>query len=367
MLANDGAQALDSRRDDWFLLPFVGDRVVRAQLLVQPFGKSKSRLRGLFLALNIDEVIEDAIAVRADGDRANQQVFAVRYHAARERWAGIYYVHRTQTFNSPNGPFLRAHVIDGAFDFDWRSKGAGLRLQGEALAIFGRTDLAPTPDHPEHDVVQAAGAIRARWDSGPTGLRTELDAGMFSGDDNLDDARVSGFKANINFQQGILLFAHVLGWQSGRARITASDPDFVGYPAQDLDRLTTGGSVTSAITVFPKVGYKISDSLELYGGALLAFSPQPLIDPFSTRAVGGGSPRNYLGKAPQGSMLGTELDLGAVATLTPNGLPVMFRVRAEYAVLAPGGVMDGIGDDGPIHGGRLTLQVLSAPKAGGVK
>lgn len=360
LIANDGNHALDSRRDDWFVLPVTGDRVERVQLLLQPFGKSDSQLRGLFIAASRDNVIEDAIAVRSQGDVASQYLLAARYHLSRERWAGLYYLQRTQTFRSETGPFLRGHVIDAAFDLDWRTDQQGLRLQGEALVILGRTNLAPSPDHPEHDVRQAAAVVKARWQAGELGLRGELDAGWFSGDDNLDDSAVTAFKANRNFQQGMILFEQVLGWQSGRARLTASNLNVVGVPNQDLDRLATDGAVTSAITVFPKVGYKLSSLLELYAGALLALSPTPLVDPFTARTQGGGTPRNYLGKKPDGAYLGTELDFGAAATVSPQDWPVSLVLRGECAVLLPGGVLTGLDNDAPILGGRVTLALLPA-------
>ncbi len=361
LVANDGGHTLDERRDDWFVLPTTGDRVARALLMVQPFGRTESQLRGLFLAFSVDQVIEDSTAVSAQGDSALQQVVAARWHLDRQRWAGLYYVHRDQTYHDRNGPFLRVHVIDGAFDLDWRKGGSGLRLQGEGAVILGRTDLAPTPEHPEHDVRQSAAVARARWDLGELGLRFELDGGWFSGDSNLDDGALTGFKANPNYQQGILMFSQVLGWQSGRARVTASNPQTSGYPSADLDRLATGGQVTSAITAFPKVGWKATSFLEVYGGALLAWSPTQMIDPFTTHAVAGGSPRNYLGNVPDGSNLGTEFDLGAVATLTPAAWPMALTVRGEYAVLLAGGAMAGTSGDSPVQGGRLSLALVPKP------
>jgi len=361
LVANDGNHALDGRRDDWFVLPGTGDRVARAQLTLQPFGRDTTRLRGLFLAGGIDRVIEDANAVYTKSDRATQGVFAARMFFSRVQSAGLYYVYRDQTFGTSAHPYLRVHVIDGTFDFDFRSEGRGLRLQGEGAVIVGRTNLAPTPSFPEHDVLQGAAIARARWTAGRTGLRLELDGGFFSGDDNLDDVAQNAFKANPNYQQGILMFSQVLGWQSGRARVTAADLRYVGYPSADLDRLATGGSVTSAVTAFPKVGWRFCECLEIYGGVLLAWAPRTPVDPFSTRAVGGGQPRTFLSQAPDGSLLGSEFDLGVVGTLAPRAWPVSMALRAEYGVLVPGGALAGLDADSPIHGGRLTLSVLPPP------
>ncbi len=351
LIAHDGGQAFDARRNDWFSLPTLVDRVARAMLIVQPFGRQASSLRGLILAAAADRVIEDPTGSRAANDTANQGLFAARWYAAHNQWAGLYYVYRDQTYAT--GRFLHAHVIDATFDFDFSHDGHGLRLQGEGAAILGTTSLAPTADFAQHDVRQGAFVGRARYDMRP--IRFELDAGWLSGDDQLDNGSLSAFKANPNYQQGILLFSQVLATQSGRARGTASNLQYMGQPAQDLDHLATGGSVTSAVTVFPKMGWKCSDLLEVYGGALFAFAPAIPIDPFTTTTSGGGQPRNFLGKAPTSSQLGTEIDLGVATTLATT-LPLLLQVRAEYAVLLPGGALTGL--DSPIHGGRLTLALV---------
>jgi len=356
LVANDGYAAFDGRRDAWFSLPLAGDRVARVLLALTPMGRSESPMRGLSIIAAADKVIEDSVAIYADGDRANQAVGALRFHLDPKRWAGLYYVLRDQTFAS--GRFLRAQVLDATAEFDLRQDGQGLRVQAEGAFIFGRTSLAPTPEFPDHDLRQAAGVAKLRYDLRAPALRFELDAGWFSGDDNMDDGTLTAFKANPNYQQGILLFQRVIGWQSGRARLTASNPLLVGKPADDLDRLATNGSVTSALTIFPKIGFRHSDLLEVYAGALLAFAPTPPIDPLSTRTLGGGEPRNYLSKKPDGALLGTELDLGLATTVQPWSVPLALDIRAEYGVLLPGGALAGLDTDGPIHGGRLTIGLV---------
>ncbi len=352
LVAHDGAQAFDGRRQDWFSLPSTGDRVARAMVIAQPFGLKEHALRGLVLAAAVDRVIEDANASRAAGDVANQGSLAARWYLASQQWLGLYYLYREQSYAS--GRWLHAHVLDGTFDLDFSKDGQGLRLQAEAAAILGTSNLGPTPEYPQHNVRQGAAVARARYDIGA--LRLEFDAGWLSGDDQLDDGTRSAFKANPNYQQGIILFSQVLATQSGRARLTASNLQYMAQPAQDIDQLATKGSVTSAVTFFPKIGWKHSDLLEVYGGVLFALAPAIPIDPFSTTTSGGGQPRNFLGNIPTSSQLGSEFDLGVASTFSRASLPLAFQVRAEYGVLLPGGALAGL--NSPIQGGRLTLAFL---------
>jgi hypothetical protein len=275
-----------------------------------------------------------------------------------DRWFGAYYVARNQTAASGRG--VRIHAVDLAGDYVRAMADMKLRLQGEAAIIAGSTTLAPSPEFVTHDVLQfgAVGRATAQWAGS---LQAEFDALYLSGDASLDDGKITAFRADPNLQFGLVLFQRIVAAQSGRARIAAADPDLVGVPNVDLDRIATGGSATSTIAVFPKLGWKVWDSLSLYGGALLAWSPLPLADPRATKTDGGGHARNYLGRAPDGSYLGTEFDLGVRYRVRPESLDYELLVGAEYAALLPGGVLAGL--DEPVTAARLVLAF--APKSNG--
>jgi len=363
LLANDGLGFMDGRADDWFSLPQVGDRVNRALLWTRPWAGGSSALAGLAFFVAADRVVQDDIIDVTPGatpwlgdpnadQKAQQLTIAGRMYLHKKRWVGLYYVRRQQDHSDGKG--LTANVLDIAADLDYRAKsGEGLHVTAEGVALFGSTTLGPSPDFPEHDIQQYALAARARYFTGK--LRIELDGGMFTGDPSTDDGAVNNFKADPNYQQGLLLFRRVLAWQSGRARLTASNLDIVGKPNEDLDRLATSGSVTNAITLFPKVGYSPIDGLQVYGGVLLALTMADLVDPFHTRTLGGGEPRNYLAAKADGAMLGTEIDLGVSYRVDIFGKSSLW-LRAEYGILMPGPALQGAADElGTITGGRISI------------
>ena len=371
LVSNDGGNGLSLERNDWFTITRASDRNLRALVHAMPWANCEnSPLRGLMLLAAIDKVLDDDTATAADGQNAQQVVAAARMYLAEKRWFGLYYVRRwqhhddTATWNP--GKDLRVHVVDAALDFDWRDKETrkGLRIEAEAAGILGDTSLAPTPEFPRHDIQQVGAFGRATLVGvANTGLTLQLDTGYFSGDANVDDGKVTAFRADRNLKQGLLLFDRVLAWQTGRARRTASDPSLVGVPAQDLDRLASGGAVFDAITVYPKVGYRIFDWLEVYGGALLAWAPSPLVDPLHTRTDAGGQPINFAGTKGDGHYLATEIDLGTRATWRlSDPWKAAVQVALEQGFLLPGGALGSLAtldhSDNHAYATRLTVSLL---------
>jgi hypothetical protein len=371
LVANDGAAGLTADRNEWFTLTRAADRNLRLMVHAMPWANNTdSALRGLMFIAAIDKVLDDDTASSIDGQNAVQAVGAVRMHLAEKRWFGLYYARRWQhhdmsaTWNP--GKDLRVHVLDAAMDLDWRDKESrkGLRVEAEAAGILGDTSLSPTPEYPRHEVQQFGAFGRATYVGvAGTGLTLQLDSGYFSGDANVDDGKVTAFRADRNLKQGLLLFDRVLAWQTGMARRTASDRSLVGLPAEDLDRLASGGAVFDAITVFPKVGYRIFDWLEVYGGALLAWAPSPLVDPLHTRIDAGGKPINFAGQKADGRYLATEIDLGA-RTTWQLGEPwhAAIQVALEEGILLPGGALGSLttldNSDNHAYATRLTVSLL---------
>lgn len=358
LLANDGKSYMDGRNRDWFVRSETGDRVLRALVLARPFADSSSTLRGLILSAAMDRVVADDVLMRKTNKATNlldlneeevamQGIFAARLFVTKQTWFGLYYVYRDQQHS--DGKWLKVHAVDLAAHVSSSVAGNPLLLRGEAVMITGDTNLSASPEFPEHTVKQAAIAGQARLDIGQ--MRVELDGAWLSGDNNFDDGNLTQFKADRNYQLGLLLFPRVLGAWSGRSRLTASNPDVVGYPNEDLERLGTGGAVTSTMAIFPKIGYAMPFGLDIYGGALFAFAPTAVADPFHSKTSGGGEARNAMNE-PQGAQLGIELDIGIRYTLkTPMNSGV--TIGAEYGFLMPGSALKGLTEN--VHGGRLTL------------
>ncbi len=349
LVARDGKiQTMDTA---WFYVPKVGDRVVRGALTLTPFRGTTSLLRGLAVSVAADRVYADDVLYA--GDSATQVVGSVRLFLAEDEWLGLYYAGRNQTSTSGRG--LDVSVVDAAFDVKIATRVAPLRLLGEAALITGTTKLAPTVEFPTHDVLQGAALLRAIADFS-LGLRGHLDLAWLSGDANYGDGTATAFKGDPNAKLGVVLFPRVMAWQTGRARLAASDPNVVGQAPYDLNRIGTGGGLSNSYIVFPKIGHAFLERGEVYGGVLLAWTSVPLADPRWTMTDGGGTPRNFLGNKATSSLLGTEFDAGVRWRFPVPHQPAHLLLSAEAGLLLPGGALVGLSD--PIPAGRVTLAWL---------
>jgi hypothetical protein len=263
--------------------------------------------------------------------------------------AGIYVVSRHQ--EADGGDVTDVMVIDAMGKLKMDLGGMTLHLQGEGALIMGDTTLGSNPTHDRHEVFSAGGVLRAGLGLGTWGVW--LDTVFASGDQNMDDGSLNAFKSDPNFQQGIILHRTVMAAQSARAPHTAANPELVGVPSEDLERIPTRGSVTNTFSVFPRAWWRPMAGIELYGGALLAFAPAGVIDPLETR-LAGGVPTNASGGSG-GSMLGTELDLGLRWTSEKGGLGV--SVGVEGGIFLPGDAFDDREGQPmePVSGARIIL------------
>jgi len=341
LVANDGAHGWTPGSAN-FTQEVGGDRVLRAMASVIPM-----RELGLAAAVSYD-VIEDDDAL-LEGDEASQWVAALIYGMGKEDTAGVYLVSRLQ--ESAHGATTYATVVDAMAKTRIDLGDMTLRLEAEAAMITGETTLGPNTTHETHELMSIGGVVRAGLDLKRWGVW--LDAVYASGDQNLDDGSINGFKSDPNFQQGMILQPYVLAAQSARAPHTASNPDLVGIPSEDLERVPTRGALTNIVSVFPRVWWRPMERVELYGGALVALSPAKLADPLETR-LAGGVPTNALGGQP-GHLLGTELDLGLRWTAQQSGLGVSLGI--EGGVFLPGDAFDD--SEGqpmdPVSGTRIIL------------
>ncbi|TNF25537.1 MAG: hypothetical protein EP329_22955 [Deltaproteobacteria bacterium] len=339
LVANDGAHGW-TPGSAMFSDPRGGDRVLGALLASGPHD-------GLLVFTGYESVIDDDVLV--DGDTAWQTVFGIRYAPQEALFeGGVYAVYRAQ--ESPRGARTEVAVVDlyAKLERDL-SPDLALRAELEAALIAGTTDLGPTPDHPQHDVLQGAAALRVALDAGLGGA--VLDVLYASGDPAFDDGAQNGFKADRNFDLGLLFNDVVLAARTARTPVRADDPELAAVPAEDLDRLPTRGAATNTITFFPRGWWRPVDGLELYGGVLVALSPTNESDAFNAR-LGGGSPQNALGGGPA-TLVATEFDAGIRASGLFWGSRVVLGV--EGGVLLPGAGLtgpDGLGEDA-IYGGRV--------------
>jgi len=314
---------------------------------------------GIVVALGYDWIVWDDVTlgeatvddrVTRGADSASQLIGSVAIGKGRPTQLGFYGVYRTQ--EADDGDELKVGALDlYASTRHELGRGLVLTVEAEAALIVGETSMGPSVSYPEKEVFQAGAALRA--EVAGQRLGGVLDLLLASGDSDLDDGQQNGFKADPNFEMGLLLYRHVLAGQSGRATHTAGDPELVGYPSEDLDRFPTRGSATNTVAIFPRAWWRPLSGLEVYGGLLFAFAAAKLADPLNSK-TNGGIPRNALNGDP-GGYLGTELDLGLRFQFLIGG--TLLAGGVEGGVLLPGSALtrfDGSTMDA-VAGGRFLL------------
>ena len=342
LVSNDGKREWEPGSAA-FVDPRGGDVVLRALGIVGPVTDA-----GIIVGLGGDRVEHDDVLL--EGDEANQLVGFVLAGAGQPNNLGAYMVMRRQT--AADGAFTDVQAVDLSGGYQFENGSAVYRVDGEAVFIWGETSLGPNTDFPVHTVRQLGAAVRASASFGNVGA--VLDFLFASGDNNPDDEFQTAFKADQNYEMGLLLYRYVNAAQSGRSAVVAFDPDLSGYPSEDLDRIPTRGSVSNTIAFFPRGWWRPVDGLEIYGGPLIALAATDPVDPFHTR-IAGGDPRNALNGDP-GSFLGTEFDLGIRYHKVLAGTELTLGL--EGAILLPGtALVDESGKEmGSIVGGRAIVR-----------
>lgn len=324
LVANDGDH-------DWqpgsaaFVFPQGGDRVLRWSAATGPHSEL-----GIVATVGADKVYRDDVLL--SGDSARQFFGAVLVGAEKPHSFGVYVVRRSQEDAQRKATDVWA--IDAAGKTTHELDAGLLTVEAESVLISGKTELGPNPDFPTHDVLQLGAAVRAAFDADLVG--GVLDVLYASGDQNPYDDVQNAFKADPNYEMGLVLFRYALAAQTARGAATAGDPTLVGIPADNLERIPTRGSATNTLAFFPRVFVRPTQGLEAYGGPLFAFTPVKNVDLFNTR-LAGGELRNASNGRP-GGYLGTEVDVGVRYRLLIDHSDL--TIGAEGGALLAGSALD---------------------------
>ena len=302
ILANAGAA--DAAPGD-FGHARLGSLTWRALVIGRPLFSLGGAWRAVEPVLAVDLVVRDSTADFYQGDRAVQGIVGVRFNVDAERIVALTAIYRRQRADySPAGD--RATDVF-AIDLSTKWTFSRVSLGFEVAGIVGSTTVGRTNEFPVMQVRQLGALAKLAWRLRSTTIL--LDLGFASGDNNPYDDQLNAFRFDRDSHAGLILFEQVLGYQSARSALRLVDPDLVGVPPEGISLLPTGGSITSAAYLFPRLNQSLADWLDLYGGPLVAFSTAKLTDPYSSRLLGGGAQLNYLGTKP-GDYLGTEVDVG---------------------------------------------------------
>ena len=233
------------------------------------------------------------------------------------------------------------------------------RTREQSLALSALTGELASPQR----IQQFGARFVARWDEPVWSAYLEVDYASGDADPSLD-SRLTRFSFAPDANVGLLLFDHVLAFQTARsaAAAAASAPTTLPLPPISAstnrgvlaDRMATDGAFTNAVAFFPQFDLRPVDTVVVRTGILLAWTPDGLLDPLASlrsRALGGGDV-NYNGGAP-GFMYGTEID-GRITWRYRQH----FYADLEGAYLVPGDALrdaEGNAKAASLVQGRLTF------------
>jgi len=346
LLANDGGK--DPEAGDFGQQEF-GNLTYRGLVGVRPFFSLGGDWRAIETSFAADLIVRDNLADFSQGDRAFQGVIALRYVKDDQNNVGVYAVYRNQRniHSVDGGRATDVFVVDVAARWELLKRhNRVLNFGFEAVTINGTTTQARNENAELLGAHQFGAAAKLNYRVRHTTFM--FDWGFASGDQNPSDDQVQNFRFDRDFKVGLILFDQVMAYQSARSATRASDPQLTGRPAEGVELLGTASSITGAWYLFPRIKHAVSDTFDLYGGPLFAFSTAALTDPFNTRIAGGTSVNPFGVKA--GGYLGTEIDIGIQKRFKPveelmlsvTGEGGMFLAGAAYR-LPMGGVMAPIG------------------------
>ena len=325
------------------------DRILFATKPLEAFKpaaqRDKSETNGVFFILGYDRIVSDSI--RLFGDDVHQGFGSIRLH--KPRWAAgedlvlaSYYVHRFdgQYDTHVNTVGLRATSRFGAISagFDVAANLGSTREVSQAYAVITSDPVV------EQAVRQLGARAVVRYDRGP--FTAYLEGDFASGDgDPQAGTPLTQFVFAEDSNVGLLLFEHVLGFQTARA--AAASVEILrrlganSYPAEAVN---TRGAFTNAFALFPQVDVRPIDDITLRGGVLMAWAPSRVVDPVaSLQARAGASIEddlvNFAGGKPA-QYYGTEIDGRFQWRFRDH-----FAFDLEGAVLFPGAALEDENDN----------------------
>ncbi|MEZ4232186.1 MAG: hypothetical protein R3B89_23620 [Polyangiaceae bacterium] len=326
LIENDGAHE-PAPGDTRFVDPRGGDRVLEARLFTGPTGDADFQAHvALQRVLQDERILREGEASRDDEPSVRAELGLSFGGSDLDRGELHVALRRDE---GADGSRARYGIVDASMTFGVDMEEAILLLEAEAAYQHGTTELAPTFLRVKQDLRAFAWAGRTSYMLGP--LSVSLDSLFLSGDSDPQDGVVTDFRADPNYQFGVVLFDQIVAMQSARSAATATDPS-IGAPMSEAGRLPTEGAPYDTLAFFPRVGYRVVKGLDLYGGVLFAFAPVDPRDPANTK-LSGGDPRTALGGA-SGGYWGTEYDFGFRFRALLAGS--LLTVGGELGLLDPG-------------------------------
>jgi len=361
----------DGRQNRWGVA-YEGDQVDRVLFATKPLEAFKdkedrdlSEDRGLITAVMYDRTVSDL--ARAFGDDVHQIATAATYRnpdfgIGEDLHALLFYAHRWNTnFNTT------VNALGGRFTarfWDIHVGVAGVVNFGKTREISDAYSLVTNDPVVDQDILQGGARVTARYDYQPEErerpmVTAYLEGAYASGDrDPQPGTALTQFRWSEDTNMGLLLFEHVLRFQSTRAAAAGTEIiRRLGATTFPAERIDTRGAFTNAIAFFPQVDVRPHDDVLFRLGALIAWAAADVVDPLQSLQNKDGTTIeddlvNFVGGRPA-SFYGTELDGRFQWRFLDH-----FALDLEAAVLFPGDALqdaNGLAINSYMTQGRTTF------------
>ncbi|MBN2191192.1 MAG: hypothetical protein JW751_00100 [Polyangiaceae bacterium] len=323
-------------RQNRFGVDHGGDRVDRVELLVRPLAPRQAGSDPDDPGLSVVLAYDRLEAATRTAETRQRTVGVLRFHVARPIMEQVFDARATARANWGGGVRERTHELEGLVAIRLAELSVGFDgVFEEGLSDRSARSLAPLvgAEVARQRVRRWGSRTVLRWDT--TRVTAYLEFDTASGDATPDPrSGETRFTFPRDASVGLLLFKQVLAYETARtAAAGAARLDAEGYPEDAAEAVATHGAFTGALALFPQLDIRPHRALLLRGGVLLAWAPEPLIDPVRSLDAASTGPVNPRG-GPMGRYYGTELDARLRWSYRKRCL-----VELEGALLDPGSAL----------------------------
>jgi hypothetical protein len=325
------------------------DRVLFATKPLEAFKpqdlRDKTETNGFFLILAYDRLVTDdpmRFASNLHGFISAVRFLAPEHPLGSDAELRFYHAYR---WSSDNDTGVSAFGMRAMSKFGELSAGVEASLiTGSTSEVANAVRVISNDPLVAQDIRQFGARATVRWDKPLWGVYLETD---YASGDSSPDVRspLTQFRFAEDANVGLLLFEHVLAYQSARSAAAGvavlRDLKAPSYP---LEEVATRGSFTNAFALFPQFDLHPMENLLVRGGALFAWAPEKVIDPIISLQKKDGVRLdddlvNFAGGKP-GTYYGTELDARIQYRFMDH-----FAADLEGAVLFPGSALEDANGD----------------------